>query len=198
MEAAADTFLTDDPDVSQFAQFTVPRGRELTCLGQYNDYYAYVEAKENNGKLSGKGAVVRGFVPLRDLQPAATEVRRDIMAKAAGVWYAVGAGSAAGDLLTLDAGGTFASGSSGSPDDEPETLQGTWYVTKYDTAEGIYWDDPEYRITFLYDNGHREIYGMTLTETHLSLTTGLGGGIYEPFDEYEEFDENYDDGTEDE
>lgn len=206
VETVTDTFLTDDPDVSQFAQFAVPGGTELTCLGQYNDSYAYVEAKESNGKLSsGKGTVVRGFVPLRDLQPASSPVQKDIMAKAAGVWYAEGAGSAAGDLLTLDADGTFASGMAGGPDEEPETLEGTWYVTKYDAAEGIYWDEPEYRITLLYENGYRAIYGMTLTETpRLSLTDGLGGGIYAPYDEYEgydesdEYDETDDEGTEEE
>ena len=67
------------------------------------------------------------------------------------------------------------------------------------------WDEPEYRITLLYENGYRAIYGMTLTETpRLSLTDGLGGGIYAPYDEYEgydesdEYDETDDEGTEEE
>ena len=198
VETITDTFLTDDPDVSQFVQFAVPKGTELACLGLYNDYYAYVEAKENNGKLSGKGSVVRGFVPLQDLQPAPSPVQKNIMKQAAGVWCAQGSAWVAGELLTLNADGTFAAGSAGSPDDEPVTLEGTWYVTKYDAAEGIYWDEPAYRITLLYNNGHREIYGMTLTETHLSLTSGVGGGIYEPYEEDEEDKESDEDGGYDE
>ena len=201
VETVADTFLTDDPDVSQYPQFTVPAGTELSCLGLYNDHYAYVEAKENNGKISGKGTVVRGFVPVRDLQPAPSPVRKDVMKKAAGVWYAEGGGAVAGELLTLDADGTFASGTAGGPDEEAETLEGTWFVTKYDAAENIYWDEPAYRITFLYENGNAAIYGMTLTETHLSMTSGPGGGIYAPDDgteESDEYDEDEDEYTEDE
>ena len=190
VKAIADTFLTDDPDVSQFAQFTVSKGTELACLGLYNDCYAYVEAKQNNGKLSGKGTITRGFVPVRDLQPAPSSVQKNIMKQAAGVWYAEGSAPVVGDLFTLNTDGTFIVGTAGGPDEEPETLEGTWYVTKYDAAEGIYWDDPAYRITLLYNNGHREIYGMTLTETHLSLTRGMGGGIYAPYDEDDAYDED--------
>ena len=185
VETIADTFLTDDPDVSQYPQFAVPNGTELTCLGLYNDHYAYVEAKANNGKLSGKGTVVRGFVPVRDLHPAPSPVQRDIMKKAAGVWYADGS-TLAGELLTLDADGTFAAGTAGGPDEEAETLEGTWYVTKYDTAEGIYWDEPPYRITLLYDNGNADIYGLILADSRLELSSGLIGGTYLPFDEYDE------------
>ena len=186
-EAAADTFLTDDPDVSQYAQFAVPRGTLLTCLGLYNEQYAYVEAHEKNGKIGGKGTVVRGFVPVRDLQPAPAKVQTGIMKKAAGVWCGEGGGPVAGDILTLNADGTFAAGYAGGPDEETATLEGTWYVTEYDPAEGLYWDEPVHQITLLYDNGKADIYGMSLTDAPaLGLTTSEGGGDYVPFEEYDE------------
>ena len=200
VQAASDTFLTDDPDVSQYAQFTVAKGTELTCLGLYNDSYAYVEAKEKNNKLSGKGSAVRGFVPLKDLQPAPAKVQTALMKKAAGVWYADGGGALAGDLLTLNKDGTFVSGRAGSPDDEDETLEGTWYVTRYDPAEGMYWDEPKYRATFLYNDGRAGVFGMSLTNAHLNLTLGNDGASYGPFDDYDDYGDydDYDDTAEDE
>ena len=190
VETIAGTFLTDDPDVSQYAHFTVPGGTALACLGLYNDHYAYVEAAVKKGKIAVRGSVVRGFVPVRDLQPAPAKAQRDVMKKAAGIWYVEGSAAVAGELLTLNADGTFASGLSGSPDEEAETLEGTWTVTKYDPAEGLYWDDPAYRITLLYENGAANVYGMSLTDTRLSLTSGLGGGIYAPFDEIDDLPED--------
>lgn len=178
VETIRNTFLTDDPDVSQFPQFTIPDGTKLTCLGLYNEYYAYVAATEKNGKLSGKGNAVWGFVPVRDLRPAQKQVRKDIMKKAAGVWYAYGGGPA-GDILILNADGSFVSGLSGSPDDEPELLEGTWYVTDYNPAEGLYPGEPSYGITLLYDIGTANVYGMNLTDEHLSLLLGENGGSYD-------------------
>ena len=189
-ETAANTFLTDDPDVSQYAQFALPKGTQLTCLGLYNEDYAYAEVLEKNGKISGKGTVVRGFVPVRDLQPATGKVQAGIMKKAAGAWYAEGGGRGAGDLFILNADGTFASGYGGGPDEEAETLEGTWYVAAYDPAEGLYWDEPAYRITLLYENGNADIYGMSLTDTHLNLTTNEGGTNYARYDGTDEYDED--------
>ena len=177
-ETAADTFLTDDPDVSQYAQFSIPKGTALTCLGLYNDYYAYVETAEKNEKITGKGNTVWGFVPVRDLQPSPRKEQSGIMKEIAGEWYAESGGTMAGDLLTLNADGTFASGMAGGPDDEAETLEGTWYVTKYDPAECLYWDEPEWQITLLYQNGSAQVYGMSFTGTHLNLTGGESGGSY--------------------
>lgn len=68
--ALQDTWLTDDPLCSQYAQFTVPRGTRLQCLGLLGDDYAYVEARAKNGRLGSKGSVVWGFVPLKDLAEA--------------------------------------------------------------------------------------------------------------------------------
>ena len=178
VRASAETFLTDDPDVSQYAQFTVPKGTELTCLGLYNDYYAYVAATEKNGKLTGKGSTVWGFVPVRDLQPVSGKQQAKAMKQAAGNWYLDAGGSMAGDILVLNADGSFVSGMAGGPDEEAAELEGVWSVTEYDPAEGLYWNDPAYQITLLYRNGSAKVCGLTFTDDGLSLTSGEGGGAY--------------------
>ena len=204
VETVRDTFLTDDPDVSQFPQFIIPGGTTLTCLGLYNEYYAYVAATEKNGKLAGRGSTVWGFVPVRDLQPAPKRAQNSVMKKAAGVWFAYGGGPA-GDLLTLDTDGTFASGRAGSPDDEDEILEGTWYVTEYDPSEGLYPDEMDYQLTLLYDNGAAEVFGMGLSDIHLTLVLGEDGGSYAPYEgdddaDWDDMDDGYpgDDETEEE
>ena len=58
--AAADTFLTDDPFVSQYAQAYIGKGAALTGLARCGAYYAYCEFTLGD-------TVYRGFVPLKDL-----------------------------------------------------------------------------------------------------------------------------------
>lgn len=60
LTAAADTFLTDDPFVSQYAQTDIPKGAALTGLAQCGEYYAYVEYQADE-------TLYRGFVPMKDL-----------------------------------------------------------------------------------------------------------------------------------
>ncbi len=86
VEAAADNFLTDDHDISQFQQFSVPKGTKYSCLGLYNDSYACVAAEVRKGKFVDGGAIVWGFVPIRDLNPVEMEKVPDVMVKLAGTW----------------------------------------------------------------------------------------------------------------
>lgn len=65
--ALRDTFLTDDPDVSQFPQLLVPEGTVLHCHDIHNSEYAYVMGRTTGGQLTQSGQWVGGFVPLRDL-----------------------------------------------------------------------------------------------------------------------------------
>ena len=65
---ARDTFLTDDPFVSQFAQFSVPEGTTFQCMGMLGNDWAYVSAEVSaKNTFTDGGAIVWGFVPLRDL-----------------------------------------------------------------------------------------------------------------------------------
>lgn len=92
---AADTFLTDDPFVSQFEQVQIPKGTELTGLAQCGEFYAYVEYRADK--------LYRGFVPLKDLRPKydrawgqeslSTSVRWDVMDALCGKWYVPGFGN---------------------------------------------------------------------------------------------------------
>lgn len=95
--AAADTFLTDDPFVSQYAHVQIEKGMELTGLTKCGEYYAYCE-------FSLGGQVYRGFVPLKDLTtkydhgmsfdhqindgtaPLMADVRWDVMDALVGKW----------------------------------------------------------------------------------------------------------------
>ena len=92
---AADTFLTDDPWVSQFAQVQIPKGMELTGLSYLGEFYAYVEYRADK--------LYRGFVPLKDLRPVydlawgedakTADIRWDVMDALCGKWYVPGVGS---------------------------------------------------------------------------------------------------------
>ena len=92
---AADTFLTDDPFVSQFEQVQIPKGTELIGLAQCGEFYAYVEYRVDK--------LYRGFVPLKDLRPKydrawgqeslSTSVRWDVMDALCGKWYVPGFGN---------------------------------------------------------------------------------------------------------
>lgn len=90
--AAVDTFLTDDPLVSQYAQADIPAGTVVTGLALMGEYYAYVEYEGD--------VLYRGFVPLKDLQPKydmawggntlSANVRWDVMDALCGKWYVPG------------------------------------------------------------------------------------------------------------
>ena len=92
LRAAADTFLTDDPFVSQYAQVQIPADAVMTGLSQCGEYYAYVEYQADK--------LYRGFVPMKDLIPVydraltvgddllTADVRWDVMDALCGKWYA--------------------------------------------------------------------------------------------------------------
>ena len=81
-----DTFLTDDPNVSQYRQMTLNAGSSVRLLGLYDLWYAYVETT-----LDGK--TVRGFVPRAYLRyPLPTEEAPEAAARLVGEWECIGGG----------------------------------------------------------------------------------------------------------
>ena len=133
LTAAADTFLTDDPFVSQFAQVDIPAGTELTGLSYLGEFYAYVEYKADK--------LYRGFVPLKDLittydralttdntLPTA-DVRWDVMDGLCGKWFL--SGDRYQDKLILFSNGSFRQRVDGKYRDE-----GNYRV--YDREDGAY------------------------------------------------------------
>ena len=175
VEALRGTFLTDDPDVSQFAQFEVPEGTRLSCLGLYNDWYAYVCAEVKDGRLASGGSIVWGFVPVRDLAPVEREKMQTVMDRLAGDWELEAGGSLAEDRLSLRADGTF---TAGSTEDAEDAFSGEWVVTEYEAGMNLYWNRPPYEITLLYKDGSATVRGLEITDDTFSLSDWEGSGGY--------------------
>ena len=186
VEAIADTWLTDDPDVSQFAQFRVPKGTQFSCMGLYNDYYAYVSAEVKKDRFTDGGAIIWGFVPIRDLKPMEQEKQPEAMNRLVGSWMVYAGGSMADDFLVFKSDGTFTAGTWDWELDTPERIEnaadasGTWYVTKYNPSMNLYWNKPPYQLTLIYNNGLVIIHGLDFDDEGFSLTDAEGGGGYVP------------------
>ena len=85
-----DTFLTDDPNVSQYHQMTLKAGDGVRLLGLQGAFYAYIETT-----LDGK--TVRGFVPAACVRyPLPTEEAPEIAARLVGDWESAGGGEVLG------------------------------------------------------------------------------------------------------
>lgn len=186
VEATADTWLTDDPDVSQYQQFKVPKGTQFSCMGLYNEYYAYVAAEVKNDQFVDGGAIVWGFVPIRDLKPMELENQPEAMSKLVGNWKVYAGGTMADDYLVFNDDGTFTAGIWDWDLDTPERVEnaagtsGTWYVTKYNPFMNLYWNEPPYQLTLIYKNGQVIIKGLSFDKEGFSLTDAEGGGGYIP------------------
>ncbi len=189
VEAITDTWLTDDPDVSQYPQFRVPKGTQFSCMGLYNEYYAYVAAEVKNDRFVDGGAIVWGFVPVSDLKPMEQEKQPEAMDKLAGSWKLYAGGSMADDYLVFNSDGSFTAGVWDGELDTPErkenaaAVSGTWYVTKYNPFMNLYWNKPPYQLTLIYDNGRVTIRGLDFNDEEFSLTDEEGGGGYIPASE---------------
>ena len=186
VQASRTTFLTDDPFVSQYAQFTVPEGIVFNCMGLLGNDWAYVSAEVNGkGKFIDGGAIVWGFVPVRDLalMTGENDICHDVMQELEGSWHFTAGGSMAEDVLILHADGTYEGsnavyGEDGSESGLDPTHAGTWYVTKYNSFQNKYWSG-KYEITFVQENGVTNVKALTLEEYGFSLTNNEGGGGYE-------------------
>ena len=187
VRTVADTYLTDDPDVSQFAQFQVPKGTLFTCLGQWGENYAYVEAEVKNGMFADGGAVVWGFVPLRDLEIMDEgEALPEVMKRLAGTWSYYAGGSFGPDVISFAEDGTFTSSTvDWSLDEEGQIVTsprigGTWKVIPYSAQKNLFWNGSEYALVLLYDNGAASVCGLSFDGDGFGLTGGEGGGGYIP------------------
>lgn len=183
-----ETYLTDDPEVSQYPQFTLPVGTLLNCMGLYDDDYAYVSAEVRDGRVTDGGQIVWGCVPLRDVQPLhfQTQPEKDVMAQLDGTWWFFAGGLAMGDVLKLSADGTYESWMGaweGELIDGELSSRGCWQVIACDPSYNLYWNDPAYEILFIPDGEYLRtvrVEGLTLDgENSFSLTNWEGGGGYE-------------------
>lgn len=180
--AVNQTDLTDDPLCSQYPQLSIPAGTQLDCLGLFGRDYAYVAAEVKDGAIVDGGAIVWGFVPLRDLALDAdthASIRWDVMEKLEGSWIFDAGGNQAEDILILHADGTY-TGQYLSADDEPYAdTHGSWMVTEYNPFRNLYWNDPPYEITLVSADGLVNVKGLSINdENGFSLTNVEGGGGY--------------------
>ncbi len=187
VETRTNTWLTDDPLVSQYQQFYLPASVQLICMGTYGDDYAWVSGKIKNGGFTYGGQlitdgdqIVWGYVPLKHLTISAEDEYRntiewDAMAQFAGYWHFAAGGVGVADYLTLYADGTW-DGHTGD-----EQTGGTWRLTRYDPTNDLYWADVPYEITFIRDSGTVNIKGFWPDEdgNGFSLLYWEGSGGYE-------------------
>ena len=185
--ARRDTYLTDDPDVSQYPQFKVPEGTQFKCMATYDDEYAYVSAEVKDGKFVDGGQIVWGFVPLADLDvdPAGNyygEVQPDAMIRLEGEWQFYAGGNQAQDKLIFYPDGTYQGVYAKGDDLGDEVDTGMYTVRAHNPDCNLYWNDPPYELTLMDEDGTVNIKGLSFGEQDgeetFSLTFWEGGGGY--------------------
>ena len=188
-----DTFLTDDPNVSQYRQMTLKAGGSVRLLALYGPWYAYVETT-----LEGK--TVRGFVPRACLRcPLPTEEDPEAAQRLLGEWQCSGGGEMLGDYVTFQPDGRAAT--SGLPLERMKTLspqeraeygEPVWesYQVYKSTARerANFWNECAHILVFRDNTGYISgFYGLMLDTDEegreaFSVLFGEGGGGYTRYD----------------
>lgn len=170
-----DTYITDDPNVSQYPQFELTQGDQVTLLGYYSYNYAYAEITVNGQRM-------RGFIPMTALtladNPAQNgsvpKMHRELMEDMEGVWT-IWAG---GDMLPgyhteFRADGTFTVYADW--DNRNTTAKGGyWYVTPYEADSGVSWADPPYLFTITRYDGYESQLGLSIGQITEEEADGFG------------------------
>lgn len=185
MLTAFDTYLTDDPNVSEYHQAELPAGTKLTALSHPNGWaYIYVEATVD-------GKITRGFVPQRDVVFDDVELP-DEEAKLVGSWQMEAGGEFWDYYLRLDADGKFYS----SDCDGAQPYHGTWSVVQTPADSNLYWRGDIPTIVFRCVNGTVYRYGVEVSDDYevtegdycrsMSFITCEGGTGYVSYGVYDE------------
>ena len=185
MLTAFDTYLTDDPNVSEYHQAELPAGTKLTALSHPNGWaYIYVEATVD-------GKITRGFVPQRDVVFDDVELP-DEEAKLVGSWQMEAGGEFWDYYLRLDADGKFY----GSDNDGAQPYHGTWSVVQTPAGSNLYWVGDVPTIVFRCVNGTVYRYGVEVSDDYevtegsycrsMSFITCEGGTGYVSYGVYDE------------
>ncbi len=188
-----DTFLTDDPNVSQYRQMTLKMGGSVRLLALYGPWYAYVETT-----LEGK--TVRGFVPRASLRcPLPTEEDPEVAQRLLGEWQCSGGGEVLGDYVTFQPEGRavtswlpLESMKTLSPQERAEYGEPVWesYQVYKSTARerANFWNECAHILVFRDDTGYISgFYGLMLDTDEegreaFSVLFGEGGGGYARYD----------------
>ena len=185
MLTAFDTYLTDDPNVSEYHQAELPAGTKLTALSHLDNQWAYVYVE-----ATVDGKITRGFVPQRDVVFDDVELP-DEEAKLVGSWQMEAGGEFWDNYLRLDADGKFY----GSDCDGTQPYHGTWSVVQTPAGSNLYWVGDVPTIVFRCVNGTVYRYGVgahdyEVTEGDycrgMSFITCEGGTAYVSYGVYGE------------
>lgn len=161
---ARDTFLTDDPHVSQYPQISLSAGTPVEGLTLLNDFYALVSYR--SGKTSAWG-----FVPLRDLDLPGDGTRWNVMDLLIGKWNHAGGTYQGVAQRILFADGTFS-------DSGIDTRNGQWRVIDC-PADAAYAEPVFYEIIFTHADGVETRYGLLLHDDgSISLMDAQSGAWY--------------------
>ena len=185
MLTAFDTYLTDDPNVSEYHQAELSAGTKLTALSHPDGWaYIYVEATVD-------GKITRGFVPQRDVAFDDVELP-DEEAKLVGSWQMEAGGEFWDNYLRLDADGKFY----GSDCDGAQPYHGTWSVVQTPADSNLYWRGDIPTIVFRCVNGTVYRYGVEVSDDYevtegdycrsMSFITCEGGTGYVSYGVYDE------------
>lgn len=182
-----DTYLTDDPGVSQYRQLDIPAGTVLNVMGRYGVSYGYVEA--STGEQS-----IWGFVPLRDLEAIVEEAPdaeavRDALT---GTWRNHG-GPLRCDFLDFNGNADgYCDGYDLDWTRLPESMRDDPSLVGWDMLSpafsgpyaievcppGRFRDDPLYALRVLDDEGKVVYQGLTLWADGITLATSEESGFF--------------------
>lgn len=186
MLTAYDTYLTDDPNVSEYHQAELPTGTKLTALSHPDNQWAYVYVE-----ATVDGKITRGFVPQRDVVFDDVELP-DEEAKLVGSWQMEAGGEFWDNYLRLDADGKFY----GSDCDGAQPYHGTWSVVQTPADSNLYWRGDIPTIVFRCVNGTVYRYGVEVFNDYevtegdycrsMSFITCEGGTGYVSYGVYDE------------
>lgn len=186
MLTAFDTYLTDDPNVSEYHQAELPAGTKLTALSHPDNQWAYVYVE-----ATVDGKITRGFVPQRDVVFDDVELP-DEEAKLVGSWQMEAGGEFWDNYLRLDADGKFY----GSDCDGTQPYHGTWSVVQTPADSNLYWRGDIPTIVFRCVNGTVYRYGVEVFNDYevaegdycrsMSFITCEGGTGYVSYGVYDE------------
>lgn len=172
--AEADTFLTDDPFVSQYPQMTIPAGTELTGLARAGEFYAYVETEK-------EGQAIRGFVPMKDLMSKydrvmttgtdllSADVCWDVMEALVGKWY-IGNDYSNKIILFADGGYLPRYNAWDTGEDFVFAPEGNYRVYAVEDSDGS-----TYRMQFFTEDNQVTTFTLRLNEDATITLTGEDG-----------------------
>ena len=156
MLTAFGTYLTDDPNVSEYHQVELPAGTKLTALSHPDNQWAYVYVE-----ATVDGKITRGFVPQRDVVFDDVELP-DEEAKLVGSWQMEAGGEFWDTYLRLDADGRFY----GSDNHGAQPYHGTWSVVQTPAGSNLYWVGDVPTIVFRCVNGTVYRYGVEVSDDY--------------------------------